>query len=350
MTQPKKGQGAQLNPNNRFAAHRYDDESEYLDLVEEEAARAEYIDVFPKSIVSKNESPDVPSPYSINPYQGCEHGCAYCYARNSHEYWGYSMGLDFERKILVKKNAPELLRQHFGKKSWKPMPIMLSGNTDCYQPIERKLGITRKLLQVFLEVRNPVGIITKNALITRDIDVLQELAKLKLVNVALSINTLREDERQKLEPRTSSIQNKFKAMEALSKAGIPTQIMVGPVIPGLNSDEIPALLKRAAEAGASDAGYILVRLNGQLGVLFANWLEHHFPDRKEKVLNLIKQAHGGSVNNNKFKRRMKGEGSYATQISELFKKMRKQYFGEIQKTEYDLSLFRRPENGQMLLF
>jgi DNA repair photolyase len=350
MKQPTKGRGAQINPSNRFEVNEYDSSSEYLDEIEEENIRTEYIEVYPKTIISKNESPDVPSPFSINPYQGCEHGCAYCYARNSHEYWGYNMGQDFESKILVKKNAPELLRTELSKKSWKPAPIMLSGNTDCYQPIERKLGITRKVLEVFLQFGNPLGVITKNALITRDIDILQELASKSLVKAALSINTIDEGLRSKLEPRTSSVKNRFRALEALSKACIHTSIMIGPVIPGLNSDHIPELIKRAADSGASDAGYIMLRLNGQLGTLFGNWLEMYYPDRKEKVLNLIRQTHGGKLNDSVYKRRMRGEGPYAEQINQLFKKTFAKEFGVVEKFEYDLSLFNGGRPKQMKFF
>lgn len=347
----KKGRGAQINPNNRFEEHSYDSQSDYLDEIEESKLRTRYIPVYPKSIVAKNNSPDVPSPYSINPYQGCEHGCAYCYARNSHEYWGYNMGQDFESKILVKKNAPQLLRKHFDKPSWKAAPIMLSGNTDCYQPVERELKITRQLLEVFLQYKNPVALITKNALITRDLDILQELAKKRLLKVAISINTTDEQLRSKLEPRTSSTANRFKALEKLSKAGISTSLMIGPVIPGLNSAHIPKLLKQAADAGASDAGYILVRLNGQLGTLFENWLTVHYPDRKEKVLSLIKQAHAGQLNDSEWGRRMKGSGQYAEQIRELFGTFRNTYFRHQSPLKYDLTLFQRPnEINQLGLF
>lgn len=347
----QKGRGAQINPNNRFEKHSYDGQSEHLDKIEVRKLHTSYITVYPKTIVAKNNSPDVPSPYSINPYQGCEHGCAYCYARNSHEYWGYNMGQDFESKILVKKNAPQLLRKHFNRPSWKPAPIMLSGNTDCYQPIERELKITRQLLEVFLQYKNPVAVITKNALIKRDLDILQELAKKRLVKVAVSINTTDEQLRSKLEPRTSSTANRFKALETLSKAGIPTSLMIGPVIPGLNSAHIPELLKQGADAGASDAGYILVRLNGQLGTLFENWLSVHYPDRKEKVLSLIKQAHVGQLNDSEWGRRMKGSGHYAEQVKELFRKFRNKYFRDQSSVKYDLTLFQRPnEINQLGLF
>ena len=345
-----KGRGAQINPHNRFEAKQYDTDSDYLDEIEEEKLVTDYIKVYPKSIVAKNNNPDVPSPYSINPYQGCEHGCTYCYARNSHEYWGYNMGQDFESKILVKENAPQLLRKFFRRSGWKPQSIMLSGNTDCYQPIERKLEITRELLKIFLDFGNPVGVITKNALITRDIDILQELAQKRLVKAALSINTIDEDLRSKLEPRTSSVKNRFKALEALSKAGIHTSIIIGPVIPGLNSDHIPELLKRAADSGASDAGYILLRLNGQLGILFGNWLEVHFPDRKEKVLNLVKQTHDGKLNDSVYKRRMRGSGVYAEQINQLFKKSRQRYLPQVNAMEYNLELFNNGTDEQLTLF
>ena len=219
----------------------------------------------------------------MNPYQGCEHGCIYCYARNTHEYWGYSAGLDFERKIIAKPNAPQLMEKQFMNKNWVVSPIMFSGNTDCYQPIERKMKITRQMLEVLLNFRHPAGMITKNDLIIRDIDILQELAKLNLIHVMVSITSLNNDLRLKMEPRTVTAKNRLKVIETLNKAGIPVGVMTAPIIPGLNSDEIPDLIKAAADHGADSAGYTIVRLNGSIAEIFKDWIYKNFPDRAEKV-------------------------------------------------------------------
>ncbi len=250
-----KGRGAQHQVTNRFAAHSYEMRDDFLNYCAAEGEEAtdsktSFIDTFPKTIVNKVSSPDVGLEFSLNPYQGCEHGCVYCYARNSHEYWGYGAGLDFEQKILVKQNAVELLEQKFRSKSWKAAPIILSGNTDCYQPVERKLEITRQLLQLFLKYKHPVGIITKNALIQRDIDILEELAKDNLIRVNLSITSLDEKVRQLLEPRTASIKRRLETIEKLSEKGIPVNVMMAPIIPSINSHEILPLVKEIAERGA----------------------------------------------------------------------------------------------------
>ena len=348
MSEPKqpdyfKGKGAQINPNNKFDRLSLDT-SDYDGLDEPLLTERPLTQIFiehPKKIISEFNSPDVPAGYSINPYQGCEHGCVYCYARESHQYWGFSAGLDFESKIIVKKNAPELLKATFQKKSYKPKTIMLSGNTDCYQPLEKKFGITQKLLQIMLEHRNPVGIITKNGLIQRDLDILTEMAKLNLVQVIFSITTLDEDLRRRLEPRTASATKKFSVMEKLSDAGIPTGIMTAPIIPGLNHHEIPELLKRASEAGARMAGYTVVRLNGEIETIFTDWLEKNFPDRKDRVLNQIRELHGGSLQDRRFGKRMVGEGEYSRIIKRLFEVSKSQYFANKEPVKLDASNFRR---------
>jgi DNA repair photolyase len=238
-----KGRGAQFNTNNRFLKQRY--VQEHIEVIDEPLLVNTKTQIFyetPKKIVNKVESPDIPMMYSMNPYQGCEHGCIYCYARNTHEYWGFSAGMDFEQKIIVKKNAPELLRKELMHKNWKPAPIMLSGNTDCYQPLERKLGITRRMLEVLLEFRHPVGVITKNNIILRDIDLLKQLAEKRLVHVMVSITSLKDDLRLLLEPRTVTAKNRLRVIETLSKEGIPVGVMTAPIIPGLNSDELPAII------------------------------------------------------------------------------------------------------------
>jgi DNA repair photolyase len=339
-----KGKGAQINPDNRFSSTRLSTED--IDGLDEELIVGKPpVQVFsesPKKILSEFDSPDLGGKgFSLNPYQGCEHGCVYCYARVSHQYWGFSAGLDFETKIVVKQNAPIMLRKEFMKKSWQPHTLMLSGNTDCYQPLERTFKLTRGILEVALEFRNPVGIITKNALVTRDLDILAEMAKQNLVHVFFSITTLDESLRRILEPRTASATKKFEAMKTLSDAGVPTGIMTAPIIPGLNHHEIPELLKRASESGALGAGYTVVRLNGEIATIFEDWLEKNFPDRKEKILNQVKTMHGGHLNDSKFGRRLRGEGEYASIIRQLFQVNKKKYFDGKSLPELDHARFRR---------
>jgi DNA repair photolyase len=274
----------------------------------------------------------------------------YCYARNSHEYWGFSAGTDFESKIVVKKRAPELLREMFSSRKWKVAPISLSGNTDCYQPIERKLEITRKLLQVCLDYKNPVGIITKNALILRDLDILQELNKYQLVSVYTSITSMDEDLRRKLEPRTSKYMDRIKILETLSKAGIHTGVMNAPIIPGINDHHMYEVLRMASHAGAKSAGYTMVRLNGAIASIFENWLSHTFPDRAQKVMNLIADCHGGAVNDSRFGTRMKGEGNLSEIIANQFKLYTKQFHLNEEHFEFNLNDFVRLQPGQLRLF
>lgn len=339
----KKGKGAQYNPANKFAKQSLDlaPEDGLDEWIGDERPQTQIYLEHPKKIISVFQSPDVPGPYSVNPYQGCEHGCVYCYARESHQYWGFSAGLDFESKIVVKENAPELLRAAFQKKTYKPDTIMLSGNTDCYQPLERKYQLTRRLLEVMLEFRNPVGIITKNSLITRDIDILSEMARYRLVHVILSITTLDESLRRTLEPRTASAAKKLETIRLLSEAGVPVGVMTAPIIPGLNHHEIPELLKSAAEFGAQWAGYTVVRLNGEIAEIFSDWLEKNFPDRKQKVLHQIAEMHGGSVEDRRFGKRMSGEGEMSKIINQLFRVARKKYFGDRSLPALDASGFRR---------
>ena len=297
---------------------------------------------------NKIDSPDLHGMYSINPYQGCEHGCIYCYARNTHEYYGFSAGLDFETKIIIKENAPALLEKHLMNPKWQPVPIMLSGNTDCYQPQERKFEITRKMLQVLAKYRHPVGIISKNSLVARDIDVLQDLAADRLVHVMISITTLNEDLRRRMEPRTVSGMKRLKVVEQLAKANIPVGIMNAPLIPGLNHHEIPQILKAAADHGALTAGMTVVRLNGSIGKIFEDWLHKNFPDRFEKVWNQISSLHGGNVNDSQFGRRMSGSGNIAEIIHQLFRTSKKKYFADREMPPYDLTKFRK--GGTLSLF
>lgn len=347
-----KGRGAQLKTANKFLKNHYD--SKGLDGIDEPddfSRETKFFIETPKQIVNKVDSPDVHLDYSINPYQGCEHGCIYCYARNSHQYWGYSAGLDFEQNIIVKKNAPDLLREFFEKPSWVPKAIAVSGNTDCYQPAERKFKLTRALLEVFLAYKNPVGIITKNALVLRDIDILSELAKLQLVHVMVSVTTLDEELRRSMEPRTASGLRRIETIAQLSENGIPVGVLTAPIIPGLNSMEIPELLRSASEAGAINAGYTMVRLNGDVGPLFQNWIEKSFPDRAQKILHQIAECHGGSLNDNRFGVRMRGEGQVAESIRQLFKVSYAKYFKERKSVPLVTNLFKRPpKHGQMELF
>ncbi len=347
----EKGRGAQYNPKNKFLKGEYVQEhAEGIDDWEVEKRNTEYIVDNSKTLVNKVTSPDVGMIYSANPYQGCEHGCIYCYARNSHEYWGYSAGVDFESRIVVKKNAPALLRKFFDNKNWEPATISLSGNTDCYQPIERKMKITRALLEICLEYRNPVGILTKNALVLRDLDLIQELAKMNLVRVMTSITSLDENLRKVMEPRTASYRSRLKVVETLSKAGVPTGIMNAPLIPGLNDMHMHDVLKAASEAGAKWAGYTVVRLNGAIGGIFKDWLFKAFPDRAEKVWRQICECHGGAVNDSRWGNRMVGDGKFAELIRDQFKLYcRKYHLNETEK-EMNTSAFRRLTNKQMSLF
>jgi len=345
-----KGRGAQFNPHNRFEKNDYVKEhDEGIDEWEEEDHKTSFIFGKSKSIVNKVDSPDVGMAYSLNPYQGCEHGCTYCYARNAHEYWGFSAGLDFERKIIVKTDAPALFKKFLEKKTWDASTISLSGNTDCYQPAERKFRITRQLLEIALEYRQPIGMITKNALILRDSDILTEMAKLNLCMVYVSINSLNEKLRQKMEPRTTTAKQRLKIVEDLSKAGIPMGVMVAPLVPGLSDHEIPAILKTIASCGAIAAGYTIVRLNGAIGGIFEDWLRKNYPDRFEKVWHMIQSCHGGNVNDSRFGERMRGDGNIAQMIRDNFKlHCRLNHLNE-KRTELDSSLFKVPQ-AQLRLF
>jgi DNA repair photolyase len=337
-----KGRGAQIKTNNKFLkAHYVDQHIEGLDEPFLENTSTQIFYETAKKIINKVDSPDLGLGFSMNPYQGCEHGCIYCYARNTHEYYGFSAGLDFESKIIVKENAPQLLEQQLLNKNWNAAPIMLSGNTDCYQPIERKLEITRRMLKVLIKYQHPVSIISKNSLVTRDIDLLRELASENLVHVVISITTLDEELRRQLEPRTASAIKRLKTVEALAKANIPVGIMNAPLIPGLNHHEIPAILKAASEHGALTAGMTIVRLNGSIGNIFEDWLHKNCPDRFEKVWNQICSMHGGTVNDSQFGRRMKGEGNFADAIHQLFHSSKKKYFGDRKMPPYDLTKFRK---------
>ncbi|GAB4093920.1 radical SAM family protein [Flaviaesturariibacter terrae] len=346
----QRGRGAQFNTPNRFdKTWRSTDHIEGIDEWVEPDVRTQFIEVQAKSLVNKVDSPDVGMFYSMNPYQGCEHGCIYCYARNSFEYLGFSAGLDFESKIHVKKNAAQLLRQFLQHPKWQCVPLSLSGNTDCYQPAERRFGITRSLLEVCLEFNQPVGIITKNAGVLRDLDLLQELGKKRLASVIMTITSLDEDLRRVLEPRTTTGAQRIRAIAALSKAGVQAGVMLGPMIPGLNEHEMPAILKAASEAGATFSAYTFVRLNGAVKLLFHDWLYKTFPDRADKVWHLIESGHDGKVNDSEFGRRMRGEGNIAQLVADQYKAYTKKYGLTHERLGLDCTQFRRP-GEQMKLF
>lgn len=350
----KGGRGAQLNTHNRFLSQKYealDDAVMDWQLEEEdEKSRTSFIEVFPKQILSKNSSPDIPFNYSINPYNGCEHGCVYCYARNSHEYWGYSAGADFEEKILYKPNGHIMLGELFRSGKWNPELIVLSGNTDCYQPAEKKFELTRKLLEVFLAHKHPVGLITKNSLILRDLDLLTELNKRNLLAVTLSITTLNEEIRRTMEPRTSSVQNRLKTIERLADAGIRVNVNMAPIIPGINSDEIFDLIEAVSKRGAISVSYIMARLNGQVAEIFEDWVHKAMPDRANKILSIIRETHNGTLNESRWKTRMKGEGHYAENIAAMFRVAKKKYLPQAKQHHLDFSLFTTKKPQQLSLF
>ena len=343
------GRGAQFNTSNRFLRHSVAREHpEGIDDWEEAYKLTRYTEVFPKSIVNKVESPDVRMQYSMNPYAGCEHGCIYCYARNVHEYWGYSAGTDFEQQILVKKNAPQLLRKFLMRPEWDATPIMLSGNTDCYQPAEQRFRLTRALLEVCNAFNQPVAILTKNASVLRDKDILQEMGRKNIVSVMLSITSLNESLRRVMEPRTVTARRRLEVISELSRAGIRMGVMMGPMIPGLNEQEMQRIMKAAADQGARFTAYTFIRLNGAVKLLFHDWLHTNFPDRAEKVWHLVEQAHGGQVNDSQWGRRMRGEGAVAELVHQQYKKYGKLYGMNAEEWSLDSSLFRRPgEQGRL---
>jgi DNA repair photolyase len=319
---PIRGRGASWSPANRFEKLHIDlTDADVIDLNAEAPPRpaTQYFRDGTKSVITHNNSPDVGFETSLNPYRGCEHGCIYCYARPTHEYLGFSAGLDFESKIMVKTNAPELLRAELESPRWQPQTLVLSGVTDPYQPVERKLRITRGCLEVLAKFRNPVAIITKNHLVTRDIGLLQDLAASNAVAVNISVTSLDPNLQRVLEPRTTSPQGRLDAIRQLRAANIPVGVMVAPIIPGLTDHEVPKILDACAKAGAQFAGYTIVRLPWAVAPLFEHWLGEHFPDHKEKVLGRIRALRRNRLNNSQWHTRMTGEGIFAEQIASLFK-------------------------------
>lgn len=337
-----RGRGATRDLPNRF-------ERLHLELDEPPAGRVPTILLrdAARTIIARNDSPDIPFDASINPYRGCEHGCAYCYARPTHEYLGFSPGLEFETRILVKERAPELLKDELGRRNWEPRVLALSGVTDPYQPIERRLRLTRRCLEVLAEFRNPVAVITKNELVTRDLDLLAELARHDAAAVSLSVTTLDPALTGRMEPRTSRPERRLAAIRKLTDAGVPAGVMVAPIVPGLTEHELPEILSAARDAGAVRAGYVTLRLPGAVAPLFEQWLERHFPDRKNKVLNRLRDLHDGDLYRPEFGQRMRGTGEWARQIEALFDSVCRRVGLARAFTPLNTAAFRR--RGQQLL-
>ena len=344
-----RGRGAAHDPPNRFLPVFL--EREEWRSPEDPGPATRFFRDTARSVITRNESPDVGFTASLNPYRGCENGCPYCYARPTHEFLGLSAGLDFETKIFVKEDAPELLRRELTSPGWTPEVLVLSGVTDPYQPIERRVRVTRRCLEVLAEFRNPVAIITKSHLVTRDIDLLQELSGHRAASVTLSVTTLRRELQRIMEPRTSTPERRLEAIRKLSAAGVPVAVNVAPVIPGLTDHELPRILQQAAQAGATQAGYVMLRLPHAVRELFVDWLERHFPERKEKVLNRLRDLRGGDLYDARYGVRMRGEGPFAEQVRQLFELGCRK--AGLERRTFDLSIraFRcPPKGGQLAIF
>jgi DNA repair photolyase len=345
------GRGAAENPPNRFERTWHErDPDEPWDPDEEPAPGTVLLRDATRTIIATNESPDIPFEASLNPYRGCEHGCIYCYARPTHEYLGFSAGLDFETKIMVKEDAPELLRRALISPGWEPKAISISGVTDPYQPVERRLKLTRRCLEVLAEFRNPVGIVTKNRLVTRDIDLLGELARHEAAAVFVSVTTLDPELARAMEPRATTPAGRLAAIRTLSEAGIPTGVMAAPIIPGLTDHELPAIIAAGAEAGAGGAAYLPVRLPLGVAPLFEDWLDRHAPDRKERVLGRIRAMRGGKLNESQFFSRMRGRGPLAEALDQLYRTACRRAGFEGRSFKLSTAAFRRPPSGQLRLF
>lgn len=345
---PLHGRGTASAIPNRFEQQHTERDDNWQE--EEVLPRTQFLRDTTVSAITTNNSPDIPFEASINPYRGCEHGCIYCYARPTHEYLGFSAGLDFESKILVKHDAPTLLRKELNAPGWKPKTISISGVTDPYQPAERRFRLTRSILEVLLDFRNPVGIVTKNHLVTRDIDLLSQFASFGGIGVFVSITSLNPALTAVMEPRTSRPARRLAAIEQLAKAGIPVGVMVAPVIPGLTDHEMQAILTAAAEHGARWAGSTLVRLPLAVAPLFEEWLGHHFPDRKDKILNRIRSLREDNLNNSEYGNRMKGSGVFADTYRQLFRQTCNRLGLNREKLEFSTMAFRRSQEGQLRLW
>jgi DNA repair photolyase len=352
-----KGRGANVQPANSYLAVRLEDDFEHFagdadPLAELGRPPTEYLPDESQSIVAENDSPDVGFRYSVNPYRGCAHGCSYCYARPSHEYLGFSAGLDFETKVLVKHRAANLLRAWLARPNWQPETIAFSGVTDCYQPAERQFQLTRGCLVVAAECRQPIGIITKNALVTRDLDLLSELAAFRAVRVYISITTLDAKLARVMEPRTSSPEARLRAMRELNTAGVPAHLMLAPVIPGLNDSEIPAILEAARDAGARSAHYTLLRLPTTVEDVFLEWLHRSYPDRAGRIESLLRSTRAGRLSDSKFGRRHRGTGHMAELIADTFHVWAKKVGLDGDSPPLNADDFRPPpiDSGQLRLF
>jgi DNA repair photolyase len=345
---PIRGRGAAANPANRFELLQYEPDPEAEP--DGSAPATQFFRDSSRTVIAYNDSPDVGFDASINPYRGCEHGCVYCYARPTHEYLGFSAGLDFETKIMVKEDAAELLRRELSSPHWKPQPLALSGVTDPYQPIERRLHLTRRCLEVLAEFRNPVVIITKNRLVTRDTDLLVELASHRAISVFVSVTTLDPELARTLEPRATAPKGRLAAIEKLAKAGVPVGTLIAPIIPGLTDHELPAIAAAVASAGARYAGYVMLRLPYAVTNLFTEWLKRHRPASKERVLGRIRDVRNGTLNDPRFGSRMRGEGVLAEQIRALFHLGCERAGLNQSRPELSTAAFRRPQGTQCLLF
>lgn len=344
------GRGAQSQPANPYLSTQLEldlaacaEDEELLAQLQRPVTR--YFEDTSQTIVTENDSPDIPYRYGVNPYRGCAHGCSYCYARPYHEYLGLSAGVDFESKIFVKLRAAELFREWLSRPKWQPEQIVFSGVTDCYQPAERQFELTRQCLAVAAECRQPIAMITKNALVTRDLDLLSELASHHAVSVAISITSLDQELTRVLEPRTSAPQARLRAVCELSAAGVPVHVMVAPIIPGLNDSEVPAILAAAAEAGAASASFTVLRLPTTLQHIFVEWLERFRPNHAPKVLTLIREMRDGRLNITKFGERMRGAGPYAEQIAMTFRAFAKKHGLDRKIPALNAADFRPPRSG-----
>jgi DNA repair photolyase len=346
---PIHGRGSASNPPNRFERLHYEPDPD-VEEVDRPAPATQFLKDTSRSIIANNDSADVGFNTSINPYRGCEHGCIYCYARPTHEYLGFSAGLDFETRILVKEDAPELLRRELSSRRWQPQPIAICGVTDPYQPVERRLQLTRRCLEVLAEFRNPAIIVTKSRLVTRDVDVLAELHRFEAAAVFVSVTTLDASLARVLEPRASIPQARLEAIATLAQAGIPVGTLVAPVIPGLTDHEMPAILDAVAAAGARFAGYVTLRLPHALAGLFEDWLTRHFPERKEKVLGRLRSLRGGKLNDPNFGSRMRGEGPIAEMVHDLFHLACRKAGFEGRGPNLSTAAFRRSTPDQRWLF
>lgn len=351
------GRGAQSLPPGRFEKIVYEDDFEHLEsndeyLQQRKKPKTEYFVDTSRTVISENDSPDVPFRYSLNPYRGCAHGCAYCYARNTHEYLGLSAGLDFETKIFVKQDAPALFHDWLARDNYVPELVAFSGVTDCFQPVETELQLTRQCLEVACETGQPIGIVTKNRLVTRDLDLLEKMAQSNTISVAISVTSLDQSLTRKMEPRTSSPAARLTAIRELSSSGVPVHLIAAPLIPGLNDDELPAILHAAAEAGAKTASYLLLRLPLTVRPVFLDWVHSAYPEKAQRVISRIHSVRNGQMNSSKWGDRMQGTGAIADQIRQTFHLFTRKLGLNQKRVPLETNHFRppKPKRGQLRLF